>query len=131
MMEVEDFIMALPKDEQLLLNRLRSIILDCDPRIQEKLSYSVPYFFHHRRICFLWPSSACSGPKDAKILLGFCYGNLLSNEQRLLAGERRKQVYTARFSSLSEIDERVIREVVLEAVLVDEQFAKAKKTKKY
>lgn len=129
--EVEHFILQLEPGERTIVQRLRSLILDSDPRIREKLSYGVPYFFHHRRICFLWPVShyPCSEEKrktyPEKVQMGFCYGNLLSNDQRLLRSDGRKQVYTIMFSSLSEIDDRAIREIVAEAILVDDGFLNA------
>ena len=133
MQEVEDLITTLPSDEQIIVKRLRSVILDTDPRLQEKLSYGVPYFFHHRRICFIWPTSLVpcgynqKEPVIEKVTLGLCYGNLLSNDQGLLIAEKRKQVYVIRFSSVAEIQEQAIREIIQEAILVDEEFGKNKK----
>jgi hypothetical protein len=117
----------LPKDEQILARRLRSLIFEAEPRIQEKLSYGVPYFYRNRRIVFLWPSSACNGPKDAKIILGFCYGNLLSNEQHVLIGESRKQVYILKFSALADIDEKVVSEICAKQYLLTSNSQKIKK----
>lgn len=136
MEDVEDFIAGLEGDEKIIVTRLRSLILDTDPRIREKLSYGVPYFFHHRRICFLWPVShlPCSMDErrlvSEKVHFGFCYGNLLSNEQNLLLAEGRKQVYLIKFTTPSEIDERLVREIIHEAVLLDDTFKKPS-TKKY
>ena len=128
MQTVEDFISCLPKDEQLLASHLRTMILGIDLRIQEKLSYGVPYFSQHRRICFLWPASAQYGPKDAKMILGFCNGNLLSNDQKILIVENIKQIYVIKISSLKEINESVFKEIIQEVILVDDQF-KSKKIK--
>jgi uncharacterized protein YdhG (YjbR/CyaY superfamily) len=134
--QVEDFIAALDSPEKAIVKRLRAIILDVDPRIQEKLSYGVPYFYHHRRICFLWPASHLPCPVDKiksvpeKVQLGFCYGNLLSNEQGVLLAEGRKQVYLLKFTSLKEINDHVIREIVQEAVMVDDEFGKKSKNLK-
>jgi 3-polyprenyl-4-hydroxybenzoate decarboxylase len=80
----------------------------------------------YRRICFLWPASAPQGPTNAKVTIGFCYGNLLSNEQHVLLKEGRKQVYVMRFSSLSEIDEQILNQIIQEAILVDDQFKKTR-----
>ena len=130
MYSVDDFISALEPSERLMMNRLRSLIMDTDPRIQEKLSYGVPYFFHHRRICFLWPASHLPCPADKprdteeKIQFGFCYGNLMSNDHRLLISDNRKQVYIIKIRSTADIDERVFREILQEAVLLDDTFAK-------
>ena len=131
MQEVEDIITNLPKDERIIVKRLRSIILDTDPHLQEKLSFGVPYFFHHRSVCFLWPTSLIpfcfKKPTEEKVTLGLCYGNLLSNDQGLLIAGNRKQVYVIKFSEASQINDQAIREIIQEAVLVDEQFSKKKK----
>jgi hypothetical protein len=133
MQEVEDIIAVLPQDERLILKRLRSIILDTDPHVQERISFGVPYYYHNRRICFLWPTSLIpcgySKPVEEKVTLGLCYGNLLSNEQGLLIAENRKQVYVIRFSKASDIKDQPIREIIQEAILIDEQFGKSKKRK--
>jgi hypothetical protein len=133
MQEIETFIFNLPKGEQVILKRLRSMILHAEPRIREKLSLGVPYFSRNRRLFFLWPASAApcelqakKSPPPPKVTLGFCYGNLLSNEQGLLIKEGRKQVYTIAINSLSDIDERVLAEILNEAILVDQQFFRKK-----
>lgn len=133
MRDVEDFIADLTGSEKLIVRRLRSLIRETEPRLQEKLSYGVPYFSHYRRVCFLWPSSCIPGcesrpvPVHGEVTLGLCYGNLLSNAQGLLLKEGRKQVYVIRFSSLDQIDEHAVREIIQEAVLVDEEFKKNNK----
>jgi uncharacterized protein YdhG (YjbR/CyaY superfamily) len=131
MQEIEDIIAGLPKDERIILNRLRAIILDTDPHLQETISYGVPYYSHHRRVCFLWPASLipCGyrKPVEEKVTLGLCYGNLLSNDRGLLIAENRKQVYVIRFSNVAQIDDLAVREIIQEAVLVDELFSKKKK----
>jgi hypothetical protein len=131
--DVAEFIAGLDPGEKTIVNRLRNLILDTDPRLQEKLSYGVPYFFHNRRVCFIWPAShfPCSEDKrkeyPEKVQLGFCYGNLLSNEQGVLLAEGRKQVYLMKFTSPSEINDQIIREIVMEAVMVDDSFRSLKK----
>jgi hypothetical protein len=131
---VADLIADLPDDERVIIARLRTLIMESEPRLQEKISYGVPYFFHNRRVCFLWPASLLPGgcpPKEpvrTKVTLGLCYGNLLSNDRGLLEKGNRKQVYTLDFTSAAEINDQVIREIILEAVMVDDQFKKTKKS---
>jgi uncharacterized protein YdhG (YjbR/CyaY superfamily) len=131
MQAVDQFIESLPKEEKLIVKRLRQLVLDCDPRVQERLSYGVPYYFHHRAILFIWPAShiVYGTPKKrpAGVTLGFCYGNLLSNEQGLLLKENRKQVYIIKFAAATEIDERLVTEIIQEAILVDDTFKKNRK----
>src|SRR6187549_1741561 len=133
MQDVETVIAELPSDERAIAKRLRALILDIDPRIREKLSYGVPYFFHHRRICFVWPTSCLPCGEyslkktGTKVTLGLCYGNLLSNDRGLLLQEGRKQVFVIKYTSVNEIDEKAVREILQEAVLVDDEFNKVKK----
>jgi hypothetical protein len=126
MQDVQDFIESLPKDERLILTHLRSLILLAEPRVKEKLSYGVPYFYRNRRLFFLWPASALPNSQGArcKVTLGFCYGNLLSNDQGILRRNGRKQVVTVGFSSLRDINDSQISEIIREAVMVDAQFFK-------
>jgi len=126
MESVEDFILNLPSDERAMVSTLRTLLYDVDPRFREKLSYGVPYYSRNRRVCFIWPASAPQGPKMAKVSFGFCYGNMLSNEHNILLSEGRKQVYIVRFSSLKDIDERILQELILEAILVDDLQKKNK-----
>lgn len=124
-----EFAIALPREERLIFNRLRNLIMETEPRLIETKSYGVPYYSLHKRICFIWPVSAPNSPtaknqRDGGTLvsLGFCYGNELSNEQGLLLAEGRKQVFIIRLKSLKELTllERQIVEVINEAVLLDE-----------
>ena len=127
MRDVQEFIEGLAADERIIVKRLRDLILDADPRIVEKLSYGVPYFSRNRRLFFLWPASALpfsTGRKQIapKVTMGFCYGNLLSNDQGLLQQENRKQVSTISINTLADINERLLREIVNEALIADAQF---------
>ena len=126
-MSVDDFILNLPEDERILVSMLRGLLMAAEPRFKEKLSYGVPYYSRNRRVCFIWPASAPLGATYAKVSFGFCYGNLLSNAQGLLLREGRKQVYIIRFSSPKEIKERIIMELVQEALMVDDLFSKKAK----
>jgi hypothetical protein len=125
MENVEDFILNLPSDERAIASMLRTLIYETDPRFREKLSYGVPYYSRNRRVCFIWPASAPQGPKMARVSFGFCF-DMLSSERNILLSEGRKQVYIVRFSSLKDIDERALQDVILEAVLVDDLQQKNK-----
>lgn len=128
-----DFSQALPDEERLIFQYLRNLILETEPRLKEKLNYGVPYFVRNRMVCFIWPISAPNAPTaknqtwhNTIVSLGFCYGNLLSNQQGILLSEGRKQVYIVRLRSLKEALslESTIIEVIQEAVILDETFDK-------
>lgn len=131
---VDEIIISLPRAEQVLMKRLRSLILECLPKAEEKVSYSVPFYRRNRMICFIWPPSIFWGPnrtletQQAKgVALGFCQGNLMSNEDRVLLAEGRKQVYCMYFYSLKDINDSQLRALLFEAGLVDESFRKKKR----
>ena len=121
----DDFFYDLPEAEQQLVRRLREVLLSTAPNFGEKISCGVPYYFLQTRVCFIWPASVKAGPK-AGVWLGFCRGNLLSNEQQLLELNGRKEVTTITFFNVNEINENLLREILNEAILVDESCAKEK-----
>lgn len=122
----DDFFYNLPPDEQETVSRLRSIVLSCAD-FSEKISYQVPYYFRHSRILFIWPSSVKPGPPSG-VQFGFCNGNLLSDEYGILEKGTRKQVYWITFHKAGEINEQPLRELIHQAILVDEElYAKRKK----
>jgi hypothetical protein len=129
---VDEVVLSLPAHEQKIVKRLRAIILDCLPKVTEKNSYGVPFYTRNRMMLFIWPPSIHWGPKKEKwnskgVTLGFCQGNLMSNEDGVLLAEGRKQVYCMYFNLLQEINEEQLCALFYEAELVDEQFAKKKK----
>jgi hypothetical protein len=135
---VEEMLDELPRDEQVMVNRLRALIHECLPKASEKGYYGVgvPFYSHNRMICFIWPSSVSWGPKhspDQKnkkgLSLGFCQGNLMSNEDGLLKSEGRKQVFVLHLHSSADIDDAVIRSLLFEAGLIDDSFRRRPKQK--
>ena len=133
---VDEAMLSLPKQELAMVKRLRALIRECLPKTIEEPKYGlgVPYYRHHRQICFIWPSSFYWGPKKKEtsdkpsmVTLGFCYGNKMSNEDGVLHAGGRKQVYCMYFKSLNEINEEQVRALLFEAELVDESFKKRKK----
>jgi hypothetical protein len=133
---MEEFIRELPGAEQLIIKRLRSLILECLPKATEFLQYGVPFYRHHRMICFIWPPSLdCSKKKsnsneEKRVGLGFYYGNQMANEDGALLVEGRKQVYYMFFQSVGEINDEQIRALLFEAGLIDDAFGMKKKSKR-
>lgn len=102
-------------------------MLDCFPNPIEKLSYNVPYYYQHSRICFLWPSSIQWGNvKKDGVLLGFCNGYLLRDEINYLEKENRKKVYVKTFRDIEEVETDIVKTYIAEAILLDDQLRKQK-----
>ena len=131
---VEEVILSLPRTEQVIVKKLRNLILECLPAASETVAYGIiPLYRRNRIICYIWPPSIFWGPDRTAatqqvkgVSLGFYHGNLMSRNAALLA-EGRKQVYCMYFHSLKEINEQQLCALLFEAGIVDESFSKKKK----
>ena len=138
---VDEIILELPRSEQVIVKRLRTLIKECLPSAVEKNNFGDPYeerghvlYSHHRMICYIWPSSFAKGKlketHQAKgVSLGFCQGNLFVNEEGALLREGRKQVYCMYFKTLKEVNDERIRSLLFEAEMIDQSFRGKRKMK--
>ena len=132
---VEDVITILPSEEQVIVKKLRSLILECLPSATEKNTYGAPFYTHHKLICYIWPPSLYWAGKNRTlgergVALGFCQGNLMSNEDNLLLAEGRKQTHCIYFKSIKEIREDQIRALLFEAELIDRSFIEKRRKRR-
>ena len=125
---------SLPKNERVVMVKLRNLILESLPRATEYLSMGVPFYRRNNMICFIWPPTVYFGSSKKKdvikkkgITLGFWHGNLMSNDDGALLGEGRKQVYCMYFQSIKEINDQQIKSLLYEAEIIDEGYSKKKK----
>lgn len=118
---------AIPPAEQAICLRVRRLILDNFPEMNEKFAYGVPFYHLNSRICFLYPSSLPYSGMESGVSFGFNRGRLLSNEQGLLDLGDRKEVAYIRLLSESDIREDIFLDMLHEAVLLDETFGRRKK----
>ena len=126
---VEELLEFLPPGELKIVEQLREIIFTCIPDATEKLSYNVPFYYRHTRICFIWPASMPWGGISEGVQLGFCKGHLLSESSYLERGTR-KSVFTKTFFATKEIDRDAVSQLLYEAAWIDEEDKKRKLAKK-
>lgn len=124
--DIDDFLSYLSAEELKVVELLRHIIFDCIPNCEEKLSYNVPFYYKHSRICFIWPASIPWGAVDKGVAIGFCKGNQLSDDINYLEKGERKEVYRKVFADTKDIDIDLLKSYIFEAVIIDGQ----KNTKK-
>lgn len=117
---VQEYIAALEGEEKRIANYLYEIVLSTSPKFKTKLSYGVPYFSINYRVCFIWPSSSPLAIEKEGVQLGFCKGSLLFNQQGLLDMGKRKEVAIINYIQLGQINEDLVREILFEAIEVDE-----------
>lgn len=134
--DVDQLIASLPRHEQVIVKRLRALVLECIPQAMEKTYYDfhIPFYTRNRLICFIWPPSLAweygrngKKRKEKGVTLGFNQGNRMANEDGVLLAEGRKQVYVMYFKKLDEIDEAQVKALLYEAAMIDEQFAGKRK----
>ena len=110
----------LPMEERVITDVLRQIIIENLPAYcKEKISYNVPFFYGHRGICIVWPSAIPRGGIKKGVLLGFWYGNRLTDKNHYLTHGTNKQIFYRIFHSADEIDETAIVQLLAEAVELD------------
>ena len=116
---------VLPEEERIIVDVLRQIILENLPgRCNEKISYSVPYFYGKKGICIIWPASIPRGGIKEGVLLGFWYGNKLNDVDNYLIHGTNKQIFYKIFRKAEEIDEAAIVKLLREAIRVDDHRSK-------
>ncbi len=118
--ELYDF---LPENEMIIVDVLRSLIKDTLPdHCREKISYNVPFFYGKKGICIIWPSTIPRGGIKDGVLLGFWYGNRLSDEDHYLLHGTNKQIFYKIFKDPDQIDEKAIVKLLNEAIKLDEKW---------
>jgi hypothetical protein len=118
------FIAEQPEINRAILSRLQQLILASAPQLEEKLSYRIPFYYYFGRLCYL-------NPHRQGVDIGFCRGFELSNEQGLLEAKDRKEVKTITYRTPDVIAERPLREILQEALLLNEWHFKNKKSAQY
>lgn len=115
----------LPEDERIIVDVLRSIVLDNLPAYcKEKISYNVPFFYGHKGICIIWPSTIPRGGIKKGVLLGFWYGFKLGDPDKYLIHGINKKVYYKIYETHHQIDQKAISNLLKEAADLDLTFAK-------
>jgi len=99
-------------------------IMTAVPDVTCKIRYHVPMYYRMSWICYLNPQ------KKGGVEWVLLRGNELSNIQGILEARGRKQVKGAIFNQVSEIDENIIREIFMEALILDEERPYESKRKK-
>jgi hypothetical protein len=112
---VEDFVEHLEGNQKEIVRYLH-LLLTKNLNLQEKIRYKIPFYYGKSWICYLNPI------KGDQIELAFLRGNELSNDQKILDFKQRKQVSGKIFSTISEITDSPILEVLHEAILLDQSI---------
>jgi hypothetical protein len=121
----QEYILTQPENYQSIFKLLRQIILQSAPNIEERIRYGIPFFDYHGWMCYLSPLK-----KDKGVYIAFLRGFELSNEQGILEANGRTMIKSITYTHVKEIQEAHLREIIQEALLLNEEHYKAKKAKK-
>ncbi len=117
--DVEDLLVQLPREQLVVLESLRQLVFDTLPRVREKLSYNVPFYYLNRRIAFIWPGHVPWGGIQDGVLLGFTKGYLFQDEKILFPEARHKEIRQLRFTTPEQIPVDLIKALLIEAAALD------------
>lgn len=120
MTEVEAFIAGHDGEQRKILNHLH-VLLAHELGLMPTIRYKIPFYDYKSWICYLNPT------KDGAVEFAFVRGNELSNEQGLVHSKGRKQVMSMDIATLDGIPEDSLKEVVHEALMLDETVPHASK----
>ncbi|MEM6343807.1 MAG: DUF1801 domain-containing protein [Bacteroidota bacterium] len=121
-MSVRDFIESQEKERRDLMRYLHHLFSE-EMGLVSKIRYRVPFYYNRSWICYLNPI------KTGGIELVFLRGNELSNVQGILDHRGRKQVSGIMLEKLADIPQEAIREIMHEAIILDETVKYASKRK--
>ena len=113
MNKVEDYFLDFDGDQKQIMLYLHSLLTE-EFNLIPKFQYNLPFYYRKSWICYLFPT------KKGLIELSFTRGKELSNEQGILKSRGRKLVSSIEFNELKDIPEKEIREVIHEAIILDE-----------
>lgn len=118
--ELLDF---LPADERALMEQLRAFILNEAPGLHERLSFNILTYKLRRDVCFIWPASVLWGGRKTYegVRFGFSHADLLDDPSGYLERGTRKQVYWRDLQQVTRTDERMLRHLLEQAVVRDQE----------
>lgn len=123
---VDDFLEFIPAEELKIVEFLRKIIKSCIPDCIEKLSYNVPFYSRHKNICYIWPASIPWGAVDKGVAIRFTHGSQLSIDEDYFEKTTTTKVCKKTFTDIKQIDIELLKSLLYEAAIIDQENAKAK-----
>ena len=109
---VDEFVNRLPVEVKALAERLRKIILTSSEQIREQIKHKIPFYYYKGQLCYL-------NPFDDRVVLGFSRGADMPDVHGMLKGNQ-KTVRHAVFYPDAELDEEKVRNLIYEALIVNE-----------
>jgi hypothetical protein len=89
------------------------------PPAKKKFLTMCLFFYGNKGICIIWPATIPGGGIKEGVLLGFWYGNKLTDGDNYLTHGSNKKIFYRIFRNAEDIDEKAIIKLLKEAVKLD------------
>ena len=116
---VDAYLDNLSETQQVIAERVRRLLFNLVPEIQEKLSFKIPFYHYFGMFCYI---NTIPGGID----LGFCRGKDLTGEFPSLEGKGRAIVASVSLYAVSDIHKKEVREIIVAAALWNAEARKKK-----
>lgn len=122
---VEAYILDQEGSQREIFSYLDHLIMS-HPGVTSGIRYRVPFYFRKTWFCYLNPLKG----KKKGLEMSFIRGNELPNSSGLLQFKGRKQVAGIEITDLRQYSEETLRELIMEALILDEEKKYASKRTK-
>jgi hypothetical protein len=113
----------LPAYERTIVDILRQIVIENIPdTYKEKFAWNVPCYYGNRQVCIIWPAAVPRGGFKEGVLLGFSQGRELQNKNGYIKSGNNKKIYYRIIKSVEEINEKEIKLLLKEAIIIDNKY---------
>jgi hypothetical protein len=113
MTAVEDFIYRYEGTQRSIMLCLHQLLSE-QLNLTDKIRFKIPFYYKKSWICYVNPM------KDGSVEFAFVRANELANTHGLLESKGRKQVAGITFTSTEDWPIEEVRQIIQEAILLDE-----------
>jgi hypothetical protein len=118
---VDELISRLPDSVKKLTEKIRELIISSSGQITEHVRHNLPFYYYKGQLCYI-------NPLDDKVVLVFSRGADLPDEYRMLKGNQKTHRYLIFYIS-DGIDETKVRNLIYEALIINELKDRTRKSK--
>ena len=112
MRPTDEYILSQPEKYQAMLLHLLAVVQRAIPELELLFKWGIPFFYYRKKpFCYLAPNH-----KKGFVDVGFARGFQLKRNQEALIGEKRNTVKSLRYSTLENIDNLILEDVMQEAL---------------
>jgi hypothetical protein len=117
--KVDEFIEALPDDKRELCQKIRELIWENVPAVEEKFSFKIPFYHYFGMFMYI-------NPLKEGVAIGFCRGKDLVDTFPQLTTGNRAIVATLAIRNKKDIYELDLRQLIISAAEWNEEARRLK-----